>query len=368
MSETKGVSIKELSGKNINFLVGAGMSAGYIPTLWIEEEEKSLEEIFTVLENNGQKDTMEFFAYQLYYWNNILTKGYLDEKDSEQYKNLLEEYKKFEKKCVDFLYLQNEDYSSKINIFTTNYDLFFEKAADELLEDGEKFILNDGSNGFIKKSYNVTNYDKEVYTTGIFRNNYSMIPTINLYKIHGSLSWKKEKEIIRVDYENTNKNLNKINYRYQNGTHSIDESSIQNNEEIGTQNQEIKNASNEYKDLQIINPTKKKFETTILDENYFHQIRSFTYELEKENSVLIVFGFSFADEHIREIVKRSIKNPNLQVFIYVYTENEYQKTFVTNNSNKFLTECLNVKFILPEDNGSQDIKIFCDKIFIKSEA
>ena len=49
-------------------------------------------------------------------------------------------------------------------------------------------------------------------------------------------------------------------------------------------------------------------------------IRSFSYELEKKQSVLIVFGFSFADEHIKSIFERSLSNPELQVFLISYSK------------------------------------------------
>ena len=44
-------------------------------------------------------------------------------------------------------------------------------------------------------------------------------------------------------------------------------------------------------------------------------------ELEKENSVLFVMGFSFADEHIAEITLRLAKsNPTLTILIFAYDE------------------------------------------------
>lgn len=49
-------------------------------------------------------------------------------------------------------------------------------------------------------------------------------------------------------------------------------------------------------------------------------LRLLSYELEKPNSVLITFGFSFADEHILKLVQRSLSNPQLQTFICCYSE------------------------------------------------
>lgn len=49
-------------------------------------------------------------------------------------------------------------------------------------------------------------------------------------------------------------------------------------------------------------------------------LRLYANELEKENSVLFIMGFSMADEHIRDITFRAINsNPTLKVFICSYT-------------------------------------------------
>ena len=75
----------------------------------------------------------------------------------------------------------------------------------------------------------------------------------------------------------------------------------------------------------MVNPTKEKFRETVFQQNYYQMIRMLSFELEKKNSVLIVFGFSFADEHIREIVKRSIINPSLKVFVICYDASTREK-------------------------------------------
>jgi SIR2-like domain len=69
-----------------------------------------------------------------------------------------------------------------------------------------------------------------------------------------------------------------------------------------------------------VNPDKTKFATTVLNETYYELIRRFANELEKENSVLFVHGFSFRDEHLRDLVLRAARtNPTLQVVIFCYS-------------------------------------------------
>src|SRR5690606_25960330 len=74
-----------------------------------------------------------------------------------------------------------------------------------------------------------------------------------------------------------------------------------------------------YNELPIVNPTKFKFQETVFDEHYYQMLRLLSYELEKPNAVLITFGFSFADEHILNLIKRSLANPSLQVYVCCYS-------------------------------------------------
>jgi hypothetical protein len=74
-----------------------------------------------------------------------------------------------------------------------------------------------------------------------------------------------------------------------------------------------------YQMIQIVNPEKTKFASTVLNKTYYELIRRFANELEKENSVLLVHGFSFRDEHLRDLVLRaSATNPTLQVIVFCF--------------------------------------------------
>ena len=39
--------LKDIQGKNVNFLIGAGASAGVVPTLWMKSINKSFEDLLT---------------------------------------------------------------------------------------------------------------------------------------------------------------------------------------------------------------------------------------------------------------------------------------------------------------------------------
>ena len=72
--------------------------------------------------------------------------------------------------------------------------------------------------------------------------------------------------------------------------------------------------------LPIVSPTKQKFSETVFEQHYYQMLRMLSFELEKKDSVLIVFGFSFADEHILEIVRRSMVNPFLKIYVIAYNK------------------------------------------------
>jgi hypothetical protein len=75
--------------------------------------------------------------------------------------------------------------------------------------------------------------------------------------------------------------------------------------------------------------------------------------LEKENTVLFALGFSFSDEHIREITIRALNsNPTLIVYIFAYNEEAYDEI-----SSRFPREKIrnhNLVIINPEENGAEE--------------
>lgn len=78
-----------------------------------------------------------------------------------------------------------------------------------------------------------------------------------------------------------------------------------------------------YNQIVMINPTKDKFRTSVLDYHFYELMRIYSNALERENSLLFVMGFSFADEHIAQITKRAADtNPTLQVVVFAYSDKD----------------------------------------------
>lgn len=353
--------IEKLYGKNINFLIGSGASVGAIPTLATEYEKYrknlSIEEILTEEKDN---ENLKNLIY-LYFYQKVIKTGFLEniDKDSSISK-VMKNYEKFLEQLIKFMYRENYQKEKRINIFTTNYDLFFERAVDNLIGKHE-FYFNDGSAGNITRRLSMKNYHKKVYHTGNFDNFNREIPIINLFKVHGSVSWK---------YEYNSGKIVGINVDYQENVDEfkcdivLDKIQKEEVDEIVKDSEKIKKLEDIRKKLRekfvLIFPEKDKFEKTFFEEYYYQFLRQLSYELERKNTILIVFGFSFADEHIAEMIKRACNNPTLQIFIFCF--NERSKDSILQNLH--LTEFTsNITPIIPEDKGKIDFDIFLKKLF-----
>lgn len=256
----------------LNFLLGAGASTSFVNVL-----------------GNVEQEINDFLAQD----------------------NELEAFKKAYKFIENMVHIDKILFERKTsilprqaNIFSTNYDLFVEYAADFL----PNIVLNDG---FVR-SYALNNrlvYKPEVFFDRRYRGDgqfekYAEIPTINLIKLHGSLSW-----------------------------------GVQNNEVFYTKPilpnfKYLENSTSKLKaclkKIAVILPIMSKFHDTLFERIYYESFRILSKSMDSGNAVLISFGFSFNDEHILDIVRRSLRNPTAQLIIFSYSYEsslEYQKKF-----------------------------------------
>lgn len=392
---------KDISGKNINFLIGSGASYPVFETLSLGENMPSLEDLLSrTYEDDAYKEIISYFYYRdwirpmkkigasnyVSICNDIIYKN--NEKIAEikinvspfddveeinleinelervakvfelkinDYNSTISEYEKFIKKIIEILQNEGNERPKRVNIFTTNYDLIFENTFDKLQNENLNCYVNDGGSGFITRILNAQNFNLNISQSGYYDNYKKEIPTINLIKMHGSVSWSKIKgndkeHQIQISYRCDQKKYDKFlideletlelkpqseSYSKENLTKLIaikDGGDIDYTrfdlrlKEIFEQcDKKLLNFYDVYKNIPIINPNKWKFNETVLEQHYYQLLRSFSYELEKPNTVLIVFAFSFADEHIREIFRRSLSNPQLQVYIICYNQFEKDK-------------------------------------------
>ena len=331
-----------LSGKNVNFLVGSGASAPAYKTLSLGDDKPSLEDL---LSSNDIDDNSKKVLYYFYFRDWILPMTNIIKSITDDEKKVIENYNCFLRKLIYFLQNESNEKPKRINIFTTNYDLMFEKTFQNLLNEKVNCYFNDDSVGFISKTLNAQNFNLSISRTGYLDSYKNEVPTINLIKIHGSISWeKRSNDIIGVNYDC---DLATLLISNLDGVNFIDTivSSIENNDytqfnknllDLYQLNKEDLNSFYiEYQKLSIINPNKWKFHETVFEQHYYQQLRNFSYEMEKENTILIVFGFSFADEHVKEVFERALVNPTLKVYVICHKEEvrETLKTKFKNNKN-----------------------------------
>ena len=287
--------------KNLNILIGSGVSNPAIPLMkFFSKDDKGMtvskEDANANLENHIWKvssfllwehnDRIKYFVENMDKQTLYSTDYFTELKNFNTFENnigyVLERYVKFLEKVITLLYTSNSRTVSKsVSIFTTNYDLFIENSLDLLMKN-ENFIFNDGTNGYFHKVLDSANYNKSVAYRGLNENYLNELPSISLIKPHGSMNWEKgENNQILIKTCTVNRPV-------------------------------------------IVRPTGLEGQETYLNNHFHDMLRVFQLELDKPQSVLIVVGFSFQDDHIAKMVRRSLKNPELMIYIFCYADSDFE--------------------------------------------
>jgi hypothetical protein len=103
----------------------------------------------------------------------------------------------------------------------------------------------------------------------------------------------------------------------------------------------------------VVLPQKEKFKETLINQTYYDLFRIYANELDKENVLLIVEGFSFADEHIFEITRRALKNPSLQLVVFCFNSDDKDNMLGKFSPFQNVDICFN-------STGILDFKAFSD--------
>lgn len=339
---------------NLNFLFGAGASFGFLPTLALKMKNSAgkaytFETLAKKLDDN-ETDNLYSLLF-MYYYKVCIHSGLPRIFDAPLPSNrieVLDEYKKFLQTLLTALAKQSRS-SKKCNIYTTNYDSCFEMSADNLLsEHNVNCSINDGSAGFQYLNFHTKNFNNRIIQKGIFDKYDEYLPQINILHPHGSVYWKKDEQGIEVNYGHSdydikfnaiqNKLLTEFEEIVNDDTKSI-EDLIFLNEIESWEGFSAVDFWSKYEQIPIVNPTKWKFHETVFEEAYYQILRHLSFELERPNSVLITFGFSFADEHILHLVQRSLSNPTLTLYISCFNKDEkdeMKKKFKSYNNVKYI--------------------------------
>lgn len=319
-----------LQSANINFILGSGASRPYLSVLG------NIEELLTKLNkddttNSDDKIIIESSIYR-YFFENVIKPNAFPDKANAYFKTAHDNYVRFLTVWNDLLSKrQSRILNKQINVFTTNYDLLIEEAASSM-----SIELNDGFKGSFKSFFDETNFMRSVVHTSLHFHHTSEVPVFNLLKIHGSVNWKQDEEKIINDnswFLDIESFLKKI--PDDEIISLLDGSRKKTYAELVTDAGKViavdlnphKDFIEHYKELVIVNPTKRKFSETVIDDHFYELMRMYSNALEKENSILFAIGFSFADEHIAKITKRAAdSNPTLKIVVFAYKDDE-ESTF-----------------------------------------
>jgi hypothetical protein len=309
---------------HINFLLGAGASMPFFSLLG------DVEILLTEIDAFRDDDAARLHARASVlgsFFEGVIVKNKALLARSGGSDSLLRTYETFLQTMNRLLLRRRSAILNKqVNLFTTNVDLAIEVASEAL-----QLELNDGFNGRFEPKFSTSNFGSVVSRRSLQYDNLSEIPTFNLLKLHGSVGWCT-KEVIADGATRTEIGFDG---ELAQVTAAADALATVRAELTAvakaTSAAELLTAGlgsttdfagfiGLYDQLAIVNPTKAKFQQTVLNQNYYDLLRLFSNEMEKENAVLFVIGFSCRDEHIRELIVRAARvNPTLQVIVFAHT-------------------------------------------------
>ncbi len=311
---------RSLQSAHINYLIGAGASFPAIPVAGSVEQE-----IAALYDGNQEEEgqaRMYGFLAGVQQPTNDLIDGAANAQNAETVKNYTDYIGITE---IILMERRTNLLPKQATIFSTNYDLFVEKAALSY----SALRLNDGF-ARVPSLDGRMEYDSRSFftTTSNTGNLYSYkvdIPCINLVKLHGSVSWKKDGDKILF---------------------SVRKQALLAEERTQGQVREFVDS------YAVVLPQTTKFRTTLMDSTYYELLRIYANELDRENTLLIAFGFSFGDDHILKITRRALKNPTLKLIAFAFNDAD-RRAFVT----KF-DGYNNVDVIAPDENAQIDFPAF----------
>ena len=183
--------------------------------------------------------------------------------------------------------LQRPNNLKRANLFTTNYDMAFDYALDNL---GVHYI--NGFSGIHNRCFRPEVYDYDIYYPGqsVSGKVHRAEKVLRYYKMHGSLSW--------VATESSPSNV-----------YGIKEVALDGNFEPNADRQ-----------IMIYPCVSKK--TFTLDLPYSELFRQFAQAITQPQSVLFCIGYSFFDEHINDIIYQALSIPSFTLIIANYKLND----------------------------------------------
>lgn len=182
---------------------------------------------------------------------------------------------------------------SKVNFFTLNYDLLIEKTAEEL-----NINVNNGFLGFHNRVFMPSAFHLDIHLN--YSDGYkASAKGINLFKLHGSISWK-------FDDTKPPYGITEIQQNFSQNSNGETVIGIPANKEVPDC---------------IIYPVQAK-KKHALDLPYSEMFRQFIEFTNRPNSTLIIMGYSFLDEHVNDIITNALSNPDFNLLVFSYQDED----------------------------------------------
>jgi len=161
-------------------------------------------------------------------------------------------------------------------VFTTNYDLFNERAMDR-----SSIPYSNGFSGTVERRFNPSTYRRALAEQlDISSKRWAAVDGyIHFCKLHGSLNWTEEERGLFPIRESAEK-LDPI------------------------------------QDRVMIYPTPSK-QTASFGSPYSDMFREFQRQIVQDQSVLLAMGFSFGDEHINNIIFQGLTLPSFRLIVFL---------------------------------------------------
>lgn len=330
------------ANSHINFILGAGFCGGVIPTLGGREE------WLAAAHEANDEGAQSVLQYEFY--RNVL----LPMADASPTEDMVDFVRHLKRLLAE---RGTTSIPRKASLFTTNYDSLLEEALEKA---GVSF--NDGFEGRSNPVFATRSYGRVHYAQSLALEYSSQIPTVNVVKLHGSVTWQKKPSSSEIHFRDgktflsefaasqpdilSEDELGQVQERTCEAVDSNGLSALKQMPSLQEEGWADTAAAflTEYRrELQLVNPTKNKFEETVMGLVYYELLRLFANELDRNNALLLSFGFSFADEHISEIVKRALDNPQLLLAICCHTPDD-EKWY-----RGIFKGCDNVRYIVPDE-------------------
>lgn len=294
------------SFKNILILSGAGSSIDVglplMKGLWIKVIEKITEPIFNELCKRINHNTVNDFEALISRLEGVIQYSgdtqIRNRKLSDYREDILEvirDQTKVDEPKGDFPHvklleklLQRKQTSSRVKVFTLNYDLLFEKAANKM-----NAVIIDGFSFTSPRTFSGRFFDYDIVLregSKVNEEDNFITRVFHLYKLHGSLNWHREKE---------------------SGNIIIDDCT---------------------KSPLMVYPREGKYKDSY-GQPFFEMIARFQRNLRENNDTLLIcIGYSFNDNHINAAIEEAInQNPGFRMAVIdpnlVYAHNSGSEAY-----------------------------------------